>query len=248
MAIAIFEQHVSVHRMNIPENDRIILSDLADHRIVPLFDIHALCNMIFILPSCKFPKDILYRALTVHQKQLPRRKRATVNQITQPAPQPCKHQLIQHHRHHMPPADDKPAVHQGQLRIADYIDAQKRKQLRQENIQRFQIADFECSISIGKEKEQYEIQCNNQQMTVYIKTVMCFPCNMMIIIGEPVVRIKSSQHAQSNQPKRQNNQPLDRIVFLHLPFSRYILLHTARTAHIQKHAALAITDIFSCFR
>ena len=102
--------------------------------------------------------------------------------------------------------------------------------------------------SIGKEKEQYEIQCDNQQMTVYIKTVMCFPCNMMIIIGEPVVRIKSSQHAQSNQPKRQNNQPLDRIVFLHLPFSRYILLHTARTAHIQKYAALAITDIFSCFR
>ena len=85
-------------------------------------------------------------------------------------------------------------------------------------------------------------------MTVYIKTVMCFPCNMMIIIGEPVVRIKSSQYAQSNQPKRQNNQPLDRIVFLHLPFSRYILLHTARTAHMQKHAALAITDIFSCFR
>ena len=101
------------------------------------------------------------------------------------------------------------AIHQGQLRIADYIDAQKGKQLRQENIQRFQIADFKCSISIGKEKEQYEIQCNNQQMTVYIKTVMCFPCNMMIIIGEPVVRIKSSQHAQSNQPKRQNNQPLD---------------------------------------
>ena len=249
--------------MDIPQHHGVVAAHRLLDGVIAFFDIHTPRHTVFVLPGGEFIQNILDGTIPMHQQQLPGRENLPVRQVRHKIPDREKQKLLCRHPDHMMSPQHEPAVHQAELAVGNHVDAQQGEKLGKKNIQRLQIADFQCAVGVGKKEQQGEIQTDDQTVAVGVEPVGGLIGDMLIVISKPVVGIESGQDTQPQQRQRQYEQPFLGIVLSHasvplvsLGKIRYLLSRrlsysrrsVANSAQRQKCHALAKTERPSCFR